>query len=121
MFIGGRGLHPRQPSACRERKSAPGKSRLAKGMDTREAERPFYACYLILRVRPGIPKLACLQRPSACFVRGSAQLAEPHVALAAVVNDNFRPERAVGQHSDARAQGDGRVSHGGEPVGVRHG
>ena len=50
----------------------------------------------ILRGRPGIPGLACLQRPPARFVRGRARLAEAHVALAAVVNHDFRSVARAG-------------------------
>jgi hypothetical protein len=50
----------------------------------------------ILRGRPGIPGLACLQRAPARFVRGRARLAEAHVALAAVVNHDFRSVARAG-------------------------
>jgi hypothetical protein len=49
---------------------------------------------------PGIPGLACLQRPPARFDRGRARLAEAHVALAAVVNHDFRSvARARNRHT----------------------
>jgi hypothetical protein len=50
----------------------------------------------IVRGCPGIPGLACLQRPSARFVRGRARLAEARIALAAVVNHDFRSVARAG-------------------------